>query len=275
MNRSSTAASYERRLRRVTEHIWTHLDEPLDLAALADIACFSPYHFHRTYRAMLGETVAETVARLRLQRAAHQLQRTPMAIADISRAAGYASPAAFTRAFRLAYGRTPAAFRVSRRHVDPDTPGSAVEVQDRAPLRIACVRHHGPPNEIGRAFDRLLTWAGPRGFTSPPTLGVAVYLSDMTVTPPADQLALAGITVGPEVQADDTVEIHEVPGGRHAVIVHRGPFAKLGQSYDALFAWLPASGEEAANRPIIEINCNNPHGTRPPDLITEICLPLK
>ena len=62
MNRAVTRESYARRLQRVIEHIWTRLDAPLDLEALAQVACLSPYHFHRIYRAMIGETVAETAS---------------------------------------------------------------------------------------------------------------------------------------------------------------------------------------------------------------------
>src|ERR1700692_3170983 len=41
--------------------IYTHLDQPLDIDRLAGIACLSPYHWHRIYQAMYGETLATTV----------------------------------------------------------------------------------------------------------------------------------------------------------------------------------------------------------------------
>ena len=69
MTRKETRESYAKRLQRVVEHIWANLDQPLDLNQLADIACLSPYHFHRVYRAMIGETVTETLSRSRLHRA--------------------------------------------------------------------------------------------------------------------------------------------------------------------------------------------------------------
>ncbi len=65
--------SYEARINRVTAYIYEHLDEPLDLERLADVAAMSPWHWHRVYSAMRGETVAATVRRLRLMRAANEL----------------------------------------------------------------------------------------------------------------------------------------------------------------------------------------------------------
>ena len=195
MNRAVTAESYARRLQRVSAHIWAHLDEPMNLAELAEIACFSPYHFHRIYRSVLGETVAETLTRLRLQRAARQLAWQDQPIAQVARAAGYASTAAFSRAFRASYGRSPAAFRAGPPPADLPTadspfqgaPDTHVEIQDRPPLRLASVRHRGPPQTVGRAFDRLMAWAGPRGLTEGPHVGVALWVCDMANTPPEDQ----------------------------------------------------------------------------------------
>ncbi|MES2725140.1 MAG: AraC family transcriptional regulator [Pseudomonadota bacterium] len=274
MNRPVTRESYAHRLNRVAEHIWAHLDEPLDLTALAEVACLSPFHFHRIYRTMIGETVIETVSRLRLQRASMELARGQAPIAEIARRAGYGSNPAFTRAFRAAYDLAPAAFRATRR-AETGAPAMPVEVQDRPAMRIATVPHRGPPQQIGQAFDRLMAWAGPKGVVMPPAVGVAVYLDDMSVVPPADQRALAGLTVSPEVETDDTVTIHEVAAGRYAVLLYKGPYAQIGQGYEELFAWLPTSGEEPANAPCVEVNLNDPRKTAPADLLTELCLPLK
>jgi AraC-type DNA-binding domain-containing proteins len=80
MNESANRARYETRLGRVLDHIYDHLDEPLDIDRLAEIACLSPYHWHRIYQAMYGETVATTVRRLRLHRAAGYLANGSMPI---------------------------------------------------------------------------------------------------------------------------------------------------------------------------------------------------
>ena len=69
-------ARYEPRMRRVIAHVYDHLDEPLDLNALSEVACLSPHHWHRIYHAMYAETLAQTVKRLRLHRAASELANT-------------------------------------------------------------------------------------------------------------------------------------------------------------------------------------------------------
>lgn len=58
-------AEYGERMDRVTAYVFDHLDDALDLNRLAEVACLSPYHWHRIYHAMRGETIAATVRRLR------------------------------------------------------------------------------------------------------------------------------------------------------------------------------------------------------------------
>ena len=65
--------TYLDRIERVRAHIRADLDAPLDLDALAEVACMSRFHWHRIYQAMSGETTAQTVRRLRLARAAEDL----------------------------------------------------------------------------------------------------------------------------------------------------------------------------------------------------------
>src|SRR5471032_3101520 len=96
MNDLTYQARYEARLSRVLDHIYDHLDEPLDIDRLAEIACMSPYHWHRIYQAMYGETVATTVRRLRLHRAAGYLANCSTPIAEIAERSGYSSLQSFS-----------------------------------------------------------------------------------------------------------------------------------------------------------------------------------
>ena len=60
---------YVGRINRVIDYIRTDLTGDLRLETLAQVANFSPYHFHRVFRAMVGETVNTYIRRVRMQRA--------------------------------------------------------------------------------------------------------------------------------------------------------------------------------------------------------------
>jgi AraC family transcriptional regulator len=56
-NRNSTS-EYANRMHRVLEHIDRHLDEQLELEALASVANFSSFHFHRLFTAWMGRPLS-------------------------------------------------------------------------------------------------------------------------------------------------------------------------------------------------------------------------
>src|SRR5262245_15807127 len=169
--RTTTRSDYAERLERVFMWLADHLDDTLDLTRLADVACLSPYHFHRVYRAMQGETAADTVRRLRLHRAAVDLITGELPVARIARRAGYGSQEAFTRAFKAAYGVPPARYRAS--FVPSQTANGQEDVMDTttyeasirhtSPIRVAALAHQGPYMNIGSTFERLLALAGGQG----------------------------------------------------------------------------------------------------------------
>jgi len=109
---SSNRPIYEGRVNAVVDHIEAHLDEELSVEQLAAVAHFSPYHFHRIFSTITGETLGVCIARLRLERAANRLVAQPhRPVTDIALECGFASPSSFSRAFRGTYGMTPSAWR--------------------------------------------------------------------------------------------------------------------------------------------------------------------
>ena len=106
-----TRNDYHRRIALVIDYIHDHLDSDLSLDVLSKVACFSCYHWHRIYHSISGETVARTIRRLRLQRAANALIHTNISITRIARKAGYDNTDSFTRKFSEDFDLPPSAYR--------------------------------------------------------------------------------------------------------------------------------------------------------------------
>ena len=96
--------------------------EPLDVDALAAIACCSPAHFIRSFRSTFGETPYRYLQRRRIERAMALLRTTDLAVQDVCVAVGWTSLATFTRRFREVVGVTPAAYRAARSPVPTAVP---------------------------------------------------------------------------------------------------------------------------------------------------------
>ena len=102
---------YEDVIEDVMRYIRAHISEPLDRETLAAVAGFSIPHFHRVFRAQVGESAASYVRRLRLDRAGRKLRMGAVDITEVALAAGYDSHAAFSKAFKQQFGVSPREFR--------------------------------------------------------------------------------------------------------------------------------------------------------------------
>jgi len=274
---------YEKRFGLVTRYIYDHLDEKLDLNKLADIACLSPYHWHRIYHAVYGETIATTVKRLRLHQAAGYLANTSMTIPEIASKTGYENLQSFTRIFKSVYDMPPAQYRKQGSHthfqnqlLDEDSVMHEINIKHIEKQHAVTVEHIGSYMQIGKAFDSLYSQLGARNLIQANMRAIGLYYDDPSVVAEEQLHSRAGVIVGGNVEVELPLEQTEIVPGRYAVLRHTGPYATMQAAYEWLYGhWLVNSSEEPANVPVFEEYLNNPRDTAPADLITDIYLPLK
>ncbi len=306
----ATRREYAARLNRVVDHIQDHLADPLDLEALARIACFSPFHFHRLFRAWTGETLQAFISRLRLEKAAHQLRYSPFKpITEIALDCGFGSSSAFARAFREHHGMPASAWRkrklgqvvrkagkeihasVAGCSVLPGWSAAALEipmttfpltvqVQDLPAHPIAYVRNVGPykgnPALFERLYGVLCGWAGPRGLIQPGTCFMNLYHDNPDITPEAKQRIEVALSVPEGTQPAGEIGVKVLEGGRYAmaridILPHQ--YEEAWQSLVA--GWLPGSGYQFDDRPALEIYRNDPATDPNGRHILDLCLPVR
>lgn len=274
-------ADHEARVLRVLRRIEEDPTGDLSLDALAEVAAMSRFHWHRVFVAVTGRSVAETVRIVRMHRAACALAETDRPVARIAAEVGHPNLASFTRMFRAAYGTTPAAFRARGARPAPpchggDRPMPDVRIREEPPRRLAATLHRGAFHDIGHAFRRAAAVLASRGLADEIRGAVGVFHDDPCAVPEGELRSHAGFVLADGATVPEGLEEVAVAGGRHAVLLHRGPYATLRAAYDALYGgWLPASGEEPRDAPPIEVYLNDPDETPPDELLTEICLPLR
>jgi AraC family transcriptional regulator len=105
----------QRRITRALRFIEAHSQDALPLDALARQAAMSPYHFLRTFRALVGMTPHQYVLRTRLHRAALLLHGSELPVAGIAFDCGFGDLSTFNRRFRRVMGASPSAYRAGRR----------------------------------------------------------------------------------------------------------------------------------------------------------------
>jgi AraC family transcriptional regulator len=292
-----TRVDYVAVVRETVAEIQRRLDDPPGFRELADRAFLSPYYFHRIFRAMAGESPAEMVRRLKLERSAWQIRNSADSITEIAFDAGYATHEAFTKAFQSEFGIAPSGFRArppeaagircpNNLHyveggftvfnlVDHGDVNMKTEVVEMPTNRTACVRHKGPYSEIGSTFSVLGQKGGPMGlFTLPDARGIAIYLDDPETTPAAELNSLAGIIVAAGTEIGDLEEFY-VPGGKYFKAEYTGPYTGLSTAWGAVCGKLwPEAGYQIGDGLSFELYLNDYSTTPPEQLRTDIYVPI-
>jgi AraC family transcriptional regulator len=226
-----------------------NLDGENGLSDLARQYGCSPFHFHRLFTSAVGETPKQHVERLRLERAAYKLAITADSVLVIALAVGFKNHETFSRAFKRALGRTPAAFRRACKAAQTERLErnrafcgdgcrlSEVRFVLLPPATLLAVRNHGayaeltPPFVKGDAlWSSLAAWAKRRGFAYEP-LAYTISYDDPTMTPKSLQRLDACIPIGETVIARGRFRRLDFAGGRYAGIEHVGPLTTIDQAY--------------------------------------------
>jgi len=291
-NSVDRSLAYIDRVNRAIDYILQHLDTTLRLKAVARAAGFSPFHFHRIFRGVVGESVAEFVKRVRLERALgllshkHWPTRRRASLTDIAFACGFASSSDFSRCFRQRYGVAPRtfdveSFRLQRRAewlssstnprerlmiqrlprgTNPD--GFAVRLRRLPARQVAYVRVADSfrPGAVASAAANFLQWAEQRGLADGQWLG---YMWDdpEIVAPERCRYDLA-VEVPRPIRADGIGHL-EFPAMQVAEVELRGGVDLELRALDWLYrTWLPSSGYVPTEQPAFEAFLGRPfaHG---------------
>jgi AraC family transcriptional regulator len=315
---------YTARINRVIDYIEANIDKDLSLAELANVALFSPFHFHRIFKAMVGETLNGFIQRLRLEKAADKLVVNPKkSITEIAFECGFSSSSTFARSFREAFNmsasdwRSGGHFQYSKNSEAKSKESKSVgnirqdfythsyyienmtkqmwrvemktnkelitnvEVKDMPEMHVAYIRHIGPyagdEQLFGKLFNKLFSWAGPRGLLRfPETKVITIYHDNPEITDESKLRTDVCITVPTNAKVDGEIGKSIIPAGKYAIAHFEIRPDQYGDAWNAVYGgWLPESGYQPDDRPCFELYLNDPKEHPEGKHIVDIYAPVK
>lgn len=119
-----TQRRHDERIARIRLFIDTHSDVEgaMSLGFLANLSGWTPFHFHRVFRTIVGEPVGHYVRRKRLEYVVTCLALPAAKIDEIAERVGYESACVFARAFKKMFGVSPGAFIQRQQSTSTDAP---------------------------------------------------------------------------------------------------------------------------------------------------------
>ena len=263
---------YVHRINRAIDQIVNNLANPLRLDDIARVACFSPFHFHRVFRSLVGETLNAFIKRVRLERALQMMSHRDASLTDIALACGFSSSSDFSRSFRAHYGVPPSAFdldayrdanrdkmiekfgeQLARLPQGENPDGFVVRIVEAPARRVAYLRALRPYEGRGviDAVDAMLAWARPRGLAGGQWLGY--QWEDPEIVPMEQCRYDVGLEVPAGTPVGGEINVVEFPAMTLAEIEIKGPIDVEMRAIDYMYkTWLPASGYVPDEQPAFE-----------------------
>jgi AraC family transcriptional regulator len=276
------------RIHLVVRYIEQSIDKDLPLDELAAKACFSPFHFQRVFKEVLGETPKQFIKRLRLEEAARIIAFQPeLNILEVAYKVGFQSLESFSRAFKDYYSVSPDNYRkcteierinitqVPYRHnIQGDEPKLEISFTAHNPefsdLQVDIVKRPLQrcvylqttllsPHLIRENFKRIKQWAQARDLITGNT-SVFGLVKDFPIFTSLDRCRfLTCISVDSTVNTSGLVSYMETPSAKYATIQVEGGVSEVIKTSSFLVhSWMPENGYKLKLEPIIQIPLKDP-----------------
>lgn len=276
---------YLERVNKVIEYIDNNLDSQLDIKTLAEISNFSMFHFHKIMRAFLKEPLYEYINRIRLESAARFLRYSQLPIQEIAENIGYDAPSSLSKAFKQRFGISPSEYRENKGFtiqreffVNENLKLKSPKIKEKNDRTIIYIRLLGEysKSDYGTAYKKLWEYVKVNKLFGAGMETLGISYNDPKITDESKCRYEACVTIRKDVAPSSDIGVKELRGGLFAVFMYQGPYNKLSVAYDNIFAqWLPYSGYELRDNPVLERYLNNPDKTLAEKLKTEIYVPVK
>ncbi|EEM14175.1 Transcriptional regulator, AraC [Bacillus pseudomycoides DSM 12442] len=251
-------------------YIQANLHEDLDLKVVAKKAGLSPFHFHRMFKNVVGETLKQYVLRIKLEKAAFALKYWDEKILSISNELGFKNPESFTRAFKREFQYTPKDYRqqfrkgelsLEERHSFLNQMTNVFEIspvtlKHVSPIDVAFIRNTGLYEDVDtRLFHKLIQWAKDKKIYRNDCFLLGVGHDAPTITPKELLRFDCCIEVDQPFHSEGKISYQQLEGGQFATVTYVGPYGmNMKHAYQKLYQEIQHNKNiEFVGLPVVEI----------------------
>ncbi len=283
--KQTNKAFYEQRLNLIIEHIHNNLDTKIDIKTLAEISHFSPFHFHRISRALLGEPIGAYISRTRVETAAKMIRYSTIGIEAIAYNVGFETPSSLSKAFKNHFGISPMAYRRDKLYTLKTTntmettlnikKPKILNIEDKQCLYYRMQGAYQSLNYSG-AWQKLWGEVKAQKLFTAGIEHLGLPHDDPNVTEDDKIRYDACLVIHKEANHVGDIGVKTLKGGKFAVFLYQGSYAFFADVYNYIFNdWLMNNDYEIRDEPVREKYISNPERVEEHKLKTEFYLPIK
>ena len=281
-----THNEYHKSINKAIDFINSHLKDTVDLKTLANVANISEFHFHRIFKAFIGESLGAYITRLRLENVAQKLQITKDTLEEIAEKTGYQTQYSLSKAFKKHFGITPSAFRNIETYFSSQAPRTKCEPMELKPIineiekkklvYIRIIAKYGSEKDYEIAWEKLWEFAKKKEILNHKNEFIGLSFDDPNITKSEKCRFYACISTDKQIKPNGEFGLQTIEKGKYAKFTLKGNYSGLDRLYKAIyFDWLPNSNVRLRNSMPFEKYLNNPDKVAESDLLTEIYIPIK
>ena len=281
-----THNEYHKSINKAIDFINSYLKDSVDLKTLASIANISEFHFHRIFKAFIGESLGAYITRLRLENVAQKLQITNDTLTEIAEKTGYQTQHSLSKAFKKHFGITPSAFRnieiyfssqsAKTKYEPIELEPEINEIKKKELVYISIIAKYGSEKDYEIAWKKLWEFAKKNEILNHKNEFIGLSFDDPSITKSERCRFYACITTDKQVEPNGEFGLYTIEKGRYAKFTLKGNYSGLDRLYRAIyFGWLPNSNVRLRDIMPFEKYLNNPDKVAESDLLTEIYIPIK
>lgn len=276
---------YIKRINIILLFIDNNLDSELSLEIVAKVGFYSPFHFHRIFKAITNETLNSYITRKRIEKTASiLLHQKNVSITELSLQYGFNSNSSFTRTFKKFFGISPSEFRKSKPKYSKISQveskngqenglseeyicninnlinwikmNAKIEIKEMPKLELAFITQIGPEG-LGNAYAKLMQWAAPKGLLTEDSKMATIYHDSYKITEPEKVRMSACLILKEKTEVSGEVGLTTIEKGKFIVGHFEIGIQEFEKSWTGLFIWMNENGYKKADRNPFEIYHNN------------------
>lgn len=283
--KQSNKAFYDEKLNVIIEYINNNLDSKIDVKTLAEISHFSPFHFHRISRALLGEPIGAYISRTRLETAAKMIRYSSLNIEVIAYNVGFETPSSLSKAFKIHFGISPTEYRKNKLFnfkkaniMNATLSIKKPKIQDIEDQQCLYYRMQGAYQTLDYtgAWKKLWEQVKAQKLFTKGIQHFGLPHDDPKVTDEDKIRYDACLIIHKDAKPDGDIGVKTLNGGKFAVFLYQGSYKYFADVYNHIFnEWLLNTDYELRDEPVRERYISNPERVAEDKLKTEFYIPIK
>lgn len=294
MNGKTNTLEYTKQINEVLNYIFKNLKGDLSLEKLADVANYSPFHFQRIFKQVVGESPKQYIIRTKLESSVGFLFiHKTKSITEIAMDCGFSSLSAFSRSFKDYFGMSAEELRgidIKDRIKLLKSEGYVKELlkheastsefrSDKNSIQIIVKKInsiHGIFTNTSLKSDKIIS-SFRKSIQVAETNDIDISNSNFIgIIYPHQDLYRALITYHPNLELSKKINNTEIKSGRYASFKINGDMETMFEGFKYFNEnWLPHSGYRMADLCGFEILSQNPIGKAYHEIEREIYIPIE